>query len=668
MNKKSCNSSFYSYMNFCEATMHIGLCKKQNIKAVREICRKVNQKEKKGKSILTVSDIYFMSRQQKYLYGVISSTKLIRIKNAFLHMPFKMLYISAISLITQVYPSIGVFVTNAASKRIFQEMKKVRGVNVFPVTTKNVISFSTNSDELNLYMNCRPQVLISCEFAMCATRVYINRKEIFHLPFHNLFCSYASKEIESTFERDICLNVIPQMKKHHMKIMILKNTCSFRGQMQFLHTSDVCVGKVTEEKKRYLGKKYKDIMDANSNTFVRLNNHVLMLSDYENPSVHMTDGERYTVGNNYQEPASMFFFGSCLIRGAYAADEETVPSFLRRMDYSSSYTIHNMGTAWDWMGYMMRIPVYQEEDAVVLYAYNPEIYEHYGIEVVDIAKAYENLGSELKKNIWENELHCNKKVYESIAKYLYDEMRKKNWIGTNNCSQNQRISFRLMTDIEYRGGVKDGNCELCQWIKKYRNDTVHGRIGAVCMNCNPMTNGHLYLIETVAARVDFLYVFILEEDKSVFRFQDRIRLVKEATSHLENISVVPGGKFIISMETMPGYFEKANLQNIILNASNDLTVFAKYIAPNMGISIRFAGSEPCDCFTAQYNYNMSRILPLYGIEFVEISRKEISGEVVSASKVRKLLGENNLDKIRNIVPENVYQFLCSWQTDATKDL
>ncbi len=197
---------------------------------------------------------------------------------------------------------------------------------------------------------------------------------------------------------------------------------------------------------------------------------------------------------------------------------------------------------------------------------------------------------------------------------------------------------------------------------------MHGRIGAVCMNCNPMTNGHLYLIETVAARVDFLYVFILEEDKSVFRFQDRIRLVKEATSHLENISVVPGGKFIISMETMPGYFEKANLQNIILNASNDLTVFAKYIAPNMGISIRFAGSEPCDCFTAQYNYNMSRILPLYGIEFVEISRKEISGEVVSASKVRKLLGENNLDKIRNIVPENVYQFLCSWQTDATKDL
>ena len=65
--------------------------------------------------------------------------------------------------------------------------------------------------------------------------------------------------------------------------------------------------KLQKKKKRYLGKKYKDIMDANSNTFVRLNNHVLMLSDYENPSVHMTDGERYTVGNNYQEPASMFF-------------------------------------------------------------------------------------------------------------------------------------------------------------------------------------------------------------------------------------------------------------------------------------------------------------------------------------------------------------------------
>lgn len=39
-------------MNFCEATMHIGLCKKQNIKAVREICRKVNQKEKKENQFL----------------------------------------------------------------------------------------------------------------------------------------------------------------------------------------------------------------------------------------------------------------------------------------------------------------------------------------------------------------------------------------------------------------------------------------------------------------------------------------------------------------------------------------------------------------------------------------------------------------------------------------
>ena len=51
-------------------------------------------------------------------------------------------------------------------------------------------------------------------------------------------------------------------------------------------------------------------------------------------------------------------------------------------------------------------------------------------------------------------------------------------------------------------------------------------IGAMAMNCNPFTRGHRYLIEQAQKMVDFLYVFVVEEDSSDFSFKDRFAIVK----------------------------------------------------------------------------------------------------------------------------------------------
>ena len=55
------------------------------------------------------------------------------------------------------------------------------------------------------------------------------------------------------------------------------------------------------------------------------------------------------------------------------------------------------------------------------------------------------------------------------------------------------------------------------------------------MNCNPMTNGHLYLIDTARQMVDLLYIFIVEEDKSDFAFRDRLALVQNQTSFMKKM-------------------------------------------------------------------------------------------------------------------------------------
>ena len=54
---------------------------------------------------------------------------------------------------------------------------------------------------------------------------------------------------------------------------------------------------------------------------------------------------------------------------------------------------------------------------------------------------------------------------------------------------------------------------------------------------------------------------------------------------------------------------------------------------------------------------MARVLPEYGIEFVEIPRATIGGEAISASRVRKLLEEKQFDEIEPLVPQPTFEYL-----------
>jgi [citrate (pro-3S)-lyase] ligase len=180
------------------------------------------------------------------------------------------------------------------------------------------------------------------------------------------------------------------------------------------------------------------------------------------------------------------------------------------------------------------------------------------------------------------------------------------------------------------------------------------------MNCNPFTLGHEFLITTASKSVDHLYVFVVEEDLSFFPFADRLELVKQGTKHLDNVTVLPGGEYIISKKTFEAYFYKDELQNSVVNPSYDVELFGNFIAPVLDITVRFAGEEPLDEVTRQYNNVMRLLLPSAGVQFVEIPRRRVfTGEVISASQVRKLLKDKNFDAISKIVPESTLRYLTS---------
>lgn len=194
---------------------------------------------------------------------------------------------------------------------------------------------------------------------------------------------------------------------------------------------------------------------------------------------------------------------------------------------------------------------------------------------------------------------------------------------------------------------------LVNWYQEMFGLTM----GAVVMNCNPFTLGHRYLIEKALEQCDYLVIFAVEEDKSDFPFEDRLKLIDEGVADLENVVVIPSGRFVLSSLTFSEYFNKSEMQNRTVDTSLDVKVFAQEIAPCLNIKKRFAGEEPFDSVTRQYNETMRTILPEYNIEFVEIPRLELDGETVSASRVRTLLKERNLDAIKLIVPETTFQYL-----------
>ena len=184
-------------------------------------------------------------------------------------------------------------------------------------------------------------------------------------------------------------------------------------------------------------------------------------------------------------------------------------------------------------------------------------------------------------------------------------------------------------------------------------------VGAAVMNCNPFTLGHRYLVEYAASNCNLLYLFVVQEDRSVFPFSDRLRLVQESTADLANVKVCPGGPYMISSATFPTYFLKKEDDAVAIQAKLDLTIFAEKIAPPLHISRRFVGQEPMCPVTSKYNEIMKQLLPERGVEVFEIPRKETgAGEIISASTVRQCLEGMRPDlDLRQLVPETTYNYL-----------
>lgn len=178
----------------------------------------------------------------------------------------------------------------------------------------------------------------------------------------------------------------------------------------------------------------------------------------------------------------------------------------------------------------------------------------------------------------------------------------------------------------------------------------------IVMNCNPVTNGHLFLIEKCAKENNKIIIFLVEEDKSVFPFSIRYELLSKATSHLPNVKIIPSSMYIISSATFPTYFLKELNQASLEYMKLDIQIFKDHFMKIFHITKRYVGSEPLDPTTSAYNQTMRDILK---DQLVVIDRKMFDSHIISASRVRKLAQELRFDELKPYVPEVTYQLLIS---------
>ena len=218
-------------------------------------------------------------------------------------------------------------------------------------------------------------------------------------------------------------------------------------------------------------------------------------------------------------------------------------------------------------------------------------------------------------------------------------------------------------------------------IRDYQNYLVSRKavpvrppVSAIVVNCNPFSNGHQYLIETAASQSRTVYLFVVEEDRSAFPFQDRWDLIEEGTRHLQNVVMLKGSHYVVSGATFPNYFVREEEPDLVTRnqAELDVVIFARHIVPVLGITRRYVGTEPYSTTTRSYNEAMKRILGECGVEVVEVERlaagagAEGGPNYISATKIRQAIRDGDLDRVAAFLPPCTHAYLQSARSDAVR--
>lgn len=412
--------------------------------------------------------------------------------------------------------------------------------------------------------------------------------------------------------------------------------------------------------------------DLNRISKITFNGIYYGLIDYISEEFNIINGRRHTVGTPQASGQVIHLFGPCIIEGLCVPDDKTIASILQSMFSRKNMLnceVRNHGTAYgkDLINDMMRMAATDFSDNdIVVWVSGFDDQEEYllkknCVEFVDCK--FLAIGTE---GTWflDNPMHCNAKMNKNFAKLIFNHICK--YI---NSQTERKVLSNYITDkqldLHYDNDAIIHSEELkkyCDWISSQSFCNKKDKTGCVVINANPYTLGHRYLIKEALKKCDQLYIIIVEQNTGDFIFNERFQMVNSEWKNYPNIKILSGGNVLTSSLGFPEYFNRTHQ----LKDSNPLLnhkIFAEYVAPILGINIRFFGVETNDEVTALLNKTAISYLPSKGIEVIIIDRKRINSTPISAKTVRRLYAERNFEALIPLVPFSTYRSLINRITD-----
>ena len=293
-------------------------------------------------------------------------------------------------------------------------------------------------------------------------------------------------------------------------------------------------------------------------------NGIRRIYDYRSPLVNADGGHRITAHQPKKHKKTIYMVGGCRMYGIGSADNHTIESYLQELFNlnfpDEQIIVQNYGFMFEGLKkneipFIISALPLKPGDIVLteLNVGDPE--DTKDICQLDISNAF-NIPRQC--NVVYDIIHYTPDGNRITAENLFRKILEQSLLSD---------SPEITTYAHDMGGYgfnQSTSKELNQYkaiLKDYYSAKFpEPIIGSIVMNCNPFTFGHRYLIEKALEQCDFLIVFVVQEDKSIFPFSDRLELVDQGTADIVNIEVIPSGKFIISSLTFSEYFNKSELQ------------------------------------------------------------------------------------------------------------
>ncbi len=340
--------------------------------------------------------------------------------------------------------------------------------------------------------------------------------------------------------------------------------------------------------------------------------------DFTSTYYNVINGNRRTCYQPQTYQNSIYFFGQCIIMGAYKEDKYTIDSILQKklIETGYQYCVENRGRYGSVYDSISEVE-FKKGDVIVVWTGDEFIPGIESINIQDIcekyhAKAYQFLGSLV---------HHNHEVSEYIASELYGLMIDKGIIcidKTEDASVSELAQLRI-DDYDDLVGAYINSVYLSRYFisKEFSNYNNTGCI-VVYPDISPISiENAVRVAENIC---DALIIFIPEN------FRTRCSLYSTSEYIIETIRMtVHSGIYIriVMGETFVPYisffwsFDVAVSRIDPIEARKDIQVFSQCIASRLNIQTRFGIGSDLSEKMRDYNEILLRELPKYGIKYIE---------------------------------------------------